>query len=206
MAWISTQPLHRWNKKYPIHGVTLIEVMMGVILMAMLLGSLWYIFMGGSRGVREAVANHEINEEAQKIVDFVTNDLREANFISTTQPPIVAANATGSLQTQDPNNKICFTKVYFDFTKDPNTFAQGQVNYTGEQIIYLLDKDPPKLATQPWILYRDVIPVDDRRQVQTGQKKRKQIAEHVPKLVFYRLLPTPGDDRGAGPGNVYITF
>jgi len=180
--------------------------MVVVIVLSIFLGGVMYIFLGGSRGGREAIANHEINEDARRIVDYITNDVREANMIDPKCPRFFTESQIPSLKTEDPDNSLTFTKINFDFTKDPAALQPGEVNYTQTKIQYFLEKENPSDAKSPWILYRRETPYDNKRQPETAKITRKPICDTIEKFVFYRLQPSGVDPKGVGASNVYISF
>ena len=201
-----TQRFQNVTDKRQRRGTTIIELMMVVLVMTLLLTAVYNIFRGGQKGVQEAVKNHIINEEAQKVIDNLANDIRESNQVHKDFPQMVDEPAIAGLTSADPKNKMEFYKYTFDFTKDLKTLPAGTTYYNQTKITYSLDKDPPKTATCPYVLYREEIPYDATGNEIAGKRFKKHLAVNIKDFVFYRITPLAGDSRGKGPNNVYVKF
>ncbi|MBI3038654.1 hypothetical protein HYY75_06345 [bacterium] len=180
--------------------------MVVIIILVVLLTALYQVFSGGQKGANEAMQNHIINEEAQKLVDFLTNDIREACGVDPNLPQLLSSAEVSNLKSDDPNNKLFFTKYEYDFSKNPTMLADGQVNYTQTKILYFVEKKDLSSATSSYVLIRKMTPWDDMRKAKGNEIKIRPISDKLESFVFYRLLPLPLDSRGMGARNVFFKF
>lgn len=182
-------------------GVTIVEIMMVVILLSLILGALYRIFSSAQRGASEVMSNQIINDDVLRLINKITDDVREANFIDEHLPPTFNdENEARNFNPLDPNNQLMFTKVKFDFTKDPSTFDKDQVNYTQLRVVYSVKKMDPNQATGPYALFRETLPFDDKRKAVTADKKKVEVMNNIDHLVFYRLK----NPHAPRHGNLYI--
>lgn len=193
-------------------GVSLIEVLAVALLVAFLVGSVVQIIRGGHRGVREAMYNHLINDDGQRLVARLSDELREANLLDPVLPTIKPAADLGTLQTTDATNQLMFAQYTFDFTKDPNTFAPRQKPYTQLQIIYQVEKMDPNAATGPYALRRTETPWDEFGNPLLDQKKSAIVMSDLDEIIFFRIAhedgtpPGPATPAGTGPDTVHVRF
>ncbi|HOY67413.1 MAG TPA: prepilin-type N-terminal cleavage/methylation domain-containing protein [Candidatus Ozemobacteraceae bacterium] len=177
-------------------GTNLIEIMMAVIILALLMTALYYTYSGSRKQAQAVMQAHQTNDELQRLFDRITDDLRESNFVLDGTPPKASMAQAKNLKTEDPANYISFHKVTYDFSLEPKNLATDQCNYTQLRVTYKLEKADPGQATGPYILWRETLPFDDRRQQVPAQRARKVLMEGLDELVFYRLdepnLPTNG--------------
>ncbi|NLI75330.1 MAG: hypothetical protein GX442_02665 [Candidatus Riflebacteria bacterium] len=180
---------------------TIVEIMMVVILLTLILTALYQVFRSTQRGASEVMANQVINDEVLRLVNRITDDLREANFVDQDLPPTFDDEAQArTFNVLDGKNQLMFTKVKFDFTKNPSTFASDQVNYTQLRIVYSLGKADPDNATGPYVLFREALPFNDRRQAQSADKTKFPVMNDIDHLVFYRLK----NPQAPRAGNLYL--
>lgn len=168
-------------------GVTLIEVMMAVIVLALLLTALYKTFSGSQKQAQAIMQAHQTNDELQRLFDKITDDIRESNFVLEGTPPKASLSQSKLLKSEDPGNYISFHKVSYDFSIEPKNLADNQYNYTQLRVIYKLEKLDPAQATGPFILWRETLPFDDRRQEVPAQRARKVMMENIDEMVFFRL-------------------
>jgi len=168
-------------------GVTLIEVMMAVIVLALLLTALYQTYSGTRKQAQAVMQAHQTNDELQRIFDKITDDIRESNFLLENTPPKASYAQSNTLRTDDPANYIGFHKVTYDFSIQPKSLADNQYRYTQIRVVYKLEKADPDQATGPYILWRETLPFDDRRQEVTAQRARKVMMENIDEMVFFRL-------------------
>ncbi len=168
-------------------GVTLIEVMMAVIVLALLLTALYHTFSSSRRQAQVVMQAHQTNDELQRLFDKITDDIRESNFVLEGTPPKASLEQSKTLNSGDPANYISFHKVTYDFSLQPKSLGDNQYNYTQLRVTYKLEKVDPDQATGPYILWRETLPFDDRRQEVTAQRARKVMMENIDELIFFRL-------------------
>ena len=99
-------------------GVTIIELMIVLIILALISTALFRVFNSAQKTTTEITENHTINDKLDRLVIKITDDLREANYVYSDFPPIYKPNEISNLKT-DPNISIKFIKVDYDFTKNP---------------------------------------------------------------------------------------
>ncbi|MBF0502517.1 MAG: prepilin-type N-terminal cleavage/methylation domain-containing protein [Candidatus Riflebacteria bacterium] len=186
------------------NGVTIIELMFVILILSILLSGVYRVFFQGQRQALEIMDSHVVNDDVQRLVDRLTDDIREANYVDDNVPPVVAMGAESSLKSDDANNWLFFTKLQFDFTKDPN--LPNQKIYTQQKVVYYLEgpknvrgKDGP-----PWALIREMTPWDDHGVVQTTKKEKVTIMEDIDELIFYRLNNPASSVDSPGTNNVFI--
>lgn len=177
------------------------EIMMVVILMALIIGSLYFIFRGGQKGASEAFQNLVINESAQKIVDIVTNDVREANAVEPKRPEMVAPADLGGLKTGVDDHKfLTLKKALFQFAgASPQKCTFNKIEFEVEP------EDPrPNAKVKTWALKRTEVPLDANGAEVSNARKGKSIVQGIEDMVFYRIKPDAPDAKGAGAGTIYL--
>ncbi|MFZ2961349.1 MAG: prepilin-type N-terminal cleavage/methylation domain-containing protein [Candidatus Ozemobacteraceae bacterium] len=186
-------------------GTSLIELMAVIILLAVLLTGVYRVFFQGQRQAREIMENHSVNDDVQRLVDRLTDDIREANYVDQAVPPITDMGSEGGLKTEAPENYLFFTKLQFEFVKDPTTFSPEQKNYTQQKIKYFL-QGPGGTGTKgpPWALIREMTPWDDKGVAQTTGKVMVTIMEDIDELTFYRLKNPASSIDTPGLNNVFF--
>lgn len=111
-------------------GFTLIEIMVGAIIFAMIIVSIYKLTMSGHKSAQQAMQGHQVNEEIQSAIDHFVKDVREANLIIDTSgssaaqyPPLLQVNAPDSVEdalqaainnhkTDDPCNRLLLVKCF----------------------------------------------------------------------------------------------
>lgn len=112
-------------------GMTLIEIMVGAVILSMIVLAITNLFIAGQRSARQAMQSHQVNDEVQSAVDHLLKDVREANILIDYAPTAEAheppfpdfdftasdaeerlQSAVGSLSvmTGDPRNRIRLIK------------------------------------------------------------------------------------------------
>ncbi|MBP7632955.1 hypothetical protein KBA41_02205 [Candidatus Ozemobacteraceae bacterium] len=111
--------------------MTLIEIMVGAVILAMIILAITNLFISGQRSAKQAMQSHQVNDEVQSAVDHLLKDVREANVLIDNapspqdhEPPFPdfdftavdaedrLQSAVGSLSvmTRDPRNRIRLIK------------------------------------------------------------------------------------------------
>lgn len=177
---------------------TAVEAMIGVILMALLLAALYTVFSRTQYNAGEILANHTINDNLDRTIMRITDDIREANAII--KPPFIEPMAVSGQQTSS-NAELQFLKYKYDFSRDPSTLPSGEVNYTVNSVTYFVEKeDPTDPNNKLWTLQRKMVPLDSSRNPIISEMTIHSILTGIEECVFYRLnLP-----HSSGGGNVYI--
>ncbi len=183
-----------------LRGFSLVEVLSVVIILVVVMGSLFKTFSGARRGVNEAMENQIVNDDLQRLVDRLTEEVREANYIIDDNLPKVKPGEEDSINIPPDDDYLLFSKVTYDFKKDPKTLTADQVNYTSKQIKYYLVKEDPDQATGPYILFRSMLPFDDLRKAVESEKTIFPVMNDIDQLLFYRL-EEPDARRS---GNLYM--
>ena len=70
-------------------GFTLIELMIGLILITLIITALWDVYSSSRRNANEIIANHTLNSEIEMILMRIADDLRESNAINASYPTIL---------------------------------------------------------------------------------------------------------------------
>ena len=167
---------------------SLLELMIGIVILALLFGGAFRLLSTGMTGSREAMQNHFINDDMQKVVDFLTNDIHESSALSKRFPPFVAQGDEWGLKTDGEANKLVLTKVQFDFRKDFRALSGQEKFYTKSQITYRVEKGPD----QTYALFRECLPFDAFGKPLPLQKVQKTLAEGFDEFVFFRYKEPGG--------------
>ncbi|PKL42811.1 MAG: hypothetical protein CVV41_12340 [Candidatus Riflebacteria bacterium HGW-Riflebacteria-1] len=180
-------------------GFTAVELMIGLIIMSLLLTALYRTFSATRRNAAEIVANHSINDDLDRTLLRITDDIRESNLILPGFPEAVEPMEVSTLAT-NKNNKLKFEKFLYDYSKDPSTLAAGEVNYTKNEITYYLEPEDDQDPNSPWTLQRSLLPYNNKKQPENSQASVYTILRGIRECVFYRL----NEQHTSGGGNVYI--
>ena len=181
-------------------GVSVIELMMALIVFSLLFAAMFRVFSSSQRGAVELVENHAINEQVDRTLQRIMDDVRESNYIYDECPQPVPASMIASLQTEDPTNYLMFMKVLYDFTRDPISLPDGEVNYTQNRIRYFVEREDPDNAASTWVLMREMLPYDNRRQPIDSQMTVYPILRGISECIFYRVI----DPDASRSGNLYV--
>ena len=180
---------------------TLVEAMVAVILLLLVLTALWQVFSSTQKNAKEVLENHSINDELDRTLIRILEDVREANYVASDSPPLFD-DESKIYETQNENNKLKFIKVNYDFSKDPSTLADDEVNYNANQIVYRVEKDSEPVPTEnsKWVLIREMTPLDDKKKPIEEKMAVYTILSGIDECVFYRLK----DPEAVRSGNIYI--
>ena len=185
----------------------MVEVLMVTILLALIIGAVVSSFVSGGKTSKAVMNNLILNESAQRVVDLVTNDVREGNYLAATMPAFIKAAEVGNLKTDgtgfpaDAKNGLAITQV----TVNVSPTAVGVSNQTHKRVTYSLEKEHPS-DSSPWILYRAEAEIDPTTKQEIAATVRKRfIAEDIEECLFYRLTGGAGDET-AGSRNVHFRF
>lgn len=181
---------------------TLIELMVTLILLTLLLTCLWEVFSSTRKNAQEIMANHSINDELDRTLIKITDDVREANQIVADFPPVYEANEIENLKSDDEKNQLKIMKVEYDFTKDPSTLGEGEKNYTQEQIRYFLEKDEDENGNTNYSLIREMTPYSTAGEPEESNTTVYTILTGISECIFYRVK----DPDASRTGNIYIKF
>ncbi len=182
---------------------TAVELMVALILMVLVLTALWRVFSSSQRNAREIIENHTINEELDKTLIKMTDDIREANAVASypilyEESQIEGLTTKESSPSDESENKLSFYKVNYDFTKKPNELADGEVNYTTNLITYYVA--PNDNVEGKWRLFREMTPLNQNKEPIENEKTLYEILPSVDECVFYRIK----DPDAVRTGNIYI--
>lgn len=181
-------------------GVSIIELMMALIIFSLLFAAMFKVYNSSQRGAVELVENHAINEQVDRTLQRIMDDVRESNYIYDDCPRPVPASMITSLKTEDPGNYLMFMKVLYDFTRDPISLPDGEVNYTQNRIRYFLEREDPDNSDSTWILMREMLPYDNKRQPIDSNMTLYPILRGISECVFYRII----DPDASRSGNLYV--
>lgn len=191
-------------------GMTAVEMMSVLIIMSFLLTALYRVFFSGQRQAREIMENHIVNDEIQRVVDRVTDDLREGNYVNIESngtselPRIVDIGSENSLQTRK-GPALQFYKVNFDFSKNMSSMSGKTRCFTIEEINYSLEgPGGPTTDGPPWALVREMVPWDDQNNARRDQAKTETLLDGMDECVFYRLKNPTDNSRSPGMNNVFL--
>ncbi|HNV70507.1 MAG TPA: prepilin-type N-terminal cleavage/methylation domain-containing protein, partial [Candidatus Ozemobacteraceae bacterium] len=106
-------------------GASLIEVMIALIITVILMTAVYQIFSQGRKGADEAMRNHQINQDLQRVVDRLQNDIREASGIHPEFPPFYVPGVEKTTTPEDTKNIMVLQKAIVDFKKNPATLSPG---------------------------------------------------------------------------------
>ncbi len=182
---------------------TLVETMTSIILMVLVLTALWQVFSSTQKNAKEVMENHSINDELDRTLIRIMDDVREANYIASDSPPMYEQSEIEGLKTtKDEKNQLKFTKVDYDFSKDPSTLGDNEKNYTAVQIIYRVEKEDEPNPTQDskWVLIREQTPFDENSKTVEANKTVYTLLHGIDECLFYRIK----DPEAVRSGNIYI--
>ncbi len=182
---------------------TLVEIMMVAILLVLLLTYLWKVFSSAQKNAKEVMENHSINDEIDRTLIKITDDVREANAIASDSPHMYEeSEIEGLTTTTDEKNRLVLTKVRYDFSKEPSTLGPDEVNYTANRIEYYVEKEDEPYPTNQakWVLIRAQTPLDNKRKPIEDKKTVYTILKGIDECIFYRIK----DPDAVRSGNVYI--
>ena len=182
---------------------TLVETMISIILMVLVLTALWQVFSSTQKNAKEVLENHSINDELDRTLIRIMGDVREANYIASDSPPMYEQSEIEGLQTtKDEKNQLKFTKIDYDFSKDPSTLGDNEKNYTAVQIIYRVEKEdePNPTPDSKWVLIREQTPFDENSNTIEDKKTVYTLLHGIDECLFYRIK----DPEAVRSGNIYI--
>ncbi len=179
---------------------TLVEMMIVLILFTLLVTFLWKVYSQTQKTALEVMSDHTVNDELDRALTKITDDIREANSISSDTPPIYETGDIANLKTEDEKNELKFIKVTYDFTKDPADLADNEYNYTQIQVRYFVTKEDESNPNSKWLLNREMIPIDSNKQPDEANSTIYNILSGIEECVFYRIK----DPDAVRSGNVYI--
>jgi hypothetical protein len=115
--------------KQTSRGVTIVEMMVGAVILLMTLSAIFKLTSSGQRSAVQVMQGHQVNEEIRRAIDLFSDDVREANIILDPSPPphipphltpnpgnqpideaLTGALQAGTLKTSDPNNRVRLIK------------------------------------------------------------------------------------------------
>lgn len=174
--------------------------MVGMIILTFILTALWRVYSGSQRSAREIIANHTINDEVDRTLLKITDDVRESNYIFDNFPPAVAQTSVAGLKTTDATNQLKFMKILYDFEKDPLDLPDGEVNYVQHRVRYFVEPDDDTKPDGTFTLYREMVPFDNRKVEVTSETTVFPVLNGIKECIFYRIE----DPEASRSGNVYI--
>lgn len=183
-----------------IKGFTLIELIIGLLIFSLILFASWNVFSSGSKNAYEVISNHTINDEIERVLMKITDEIREANLVSTKFPESINESEINDLKTESSNNRLEFDKINYDFTIDPSTLSNGEVNYTKDSVKYFLEKDDSE--NEGWTLYKESVTYDINKKPITGEMTIYPVLKGIKRCVFYRIK----DPDVSRQGNVYMNI
>lgn len=181
-------------------GVTIIELMVAMIIFSLILTALWRVYSGSQRSAKEIIANHTINDEVDRTLLKITDDLRESNSIFENSPVAVPPTSVAGLKTEDALNQLMFTKILYDFEKDPTDLPAGEVNYTQNRIRYFVEKEDDSKPDGLWVLNREMLPFNNKKVAVNSQMTVFPVLSGIKECIFYKIK----DPDASRSGNVYI--
>ncbi len=180
-------------------GFTAIELMVGMLVFALVVTSLWQIYVSSHKSARTIIETHSINEEVDRTLLKIMDDIRESNYFYDNCPPSIEPSMISNLETSR-DNYMMFMKVLYDFSKDPSELPDGEVNYTQNKVEYYVERSDINDNNSDWILYRRMVPYDSRRQPVDSQETIFEILRGIKECNFYRIK----DPDASRSGNIYI--
>lgn len=180
-------------------ATTLVETMIVMILMVVLLTVIWRVYSATRKNAIEVMSNHQVNDELDRTLMKLTDDIREANAVDSDYPPLYELSDIDEIKTEDEKNQLIITKVNYDFSKDPNTTENG-LSYTSNRIRYYLEKEDPKDEKSKWLLNREMMPYDDEQKLIESEVTVYNVLSGIDECTFYRVK----DPDATRTGNIYI--
>lgn len=185
-------------------GFSLVELMSVLIVMSILFAGLYKVFFSGQRQAKEIVENHVINDEIQRLVDRITDDLREGSYTDPSLPPTVNVGAETALITKK-GDTVSFYKVIFDFSKNMSTMTGKTRCFTLEHIRYSVEGPRgPTTDGPPWALVRTITPWDDQNNPKTTEAKSETLLDGIDEIVFYRLQNPTNNTQSPGINTIFL--
>ena len=181
-------------------GFSLVELMVALIVMSLLLTALYSSFSSSQRNATEIIEAHQINDEVDRTMQKLIEDVREANYIDDNCPPTITKAELASHKTESPANFLIFTKVNYDFSKEPADLPDDAYNYTQTRVRYFVVKDDDSDPNSTWVLMRELTPFDNKRKMLASEIHSYEVIKGLSECVFYRLQ----DPDSSRSGNLYI--
>ena len=137
-----------------IKGFTLIELIIGLLIFSLILFASWNVFSSGSQNAYEVISNHTINDEIERVLMKITDEIREANLVSTKFPESINESEINDLKTESSNNRLEFDKINYDLLLIHLVYPM-KVKYTKDSVKYFLEKDDSE--NEGWTLYKESV-------------------------------------------------
>lgn len=179
---------------------SLVEMMVAMVILSLLLTALYRTFSSSRRNANEIMENHQINDEVDLTMQKLIEDVREANYIDDNCPPTLTKAELSTHLTSSPANFLLFTKINYDFSKEPADLPDGTYNYTQTRVKYYVEKDDAADPNSTWVLMRELTPFDNQRQIITSEIHSYEVIKGLSECIFYRLY----DPDSSRSGNLYI--
>lgn len=182
-------------------GFTVVELMVGLIIMSLILTAIWHVYSASRKNAKEILENHVINDELDKTLIRITNDIREANSIAS-YPPVLTESQIEELTTteSDPidesENKLQLIKLNYDFSRKPDEIPDDEVNYSTNDITYYVV--PCEDVPGKWNLRRFMVYINEKKYVE--EKKDYEVLHAIDECIFYKKE----DPDAVRQGNTYI--
>lgn len=181
-------------------GFSLVEVAMAVLLLALILAALFKTFSSGQKMAGIELQNHTINDETQKIVLKLMDEIRSANRVDAERPGFMAEgigmtdytklDERDSANPENEKNKLVLTRLKYDFTKDPPGISKMVATYS-------VVKDPSFPTNKGALMIKREAAEFDDKDVLVSGPKTTTIADSLDAVNFYRIMP-------AGASNVFF--
>jgi len=181
-------------------GFNLIEVMVAMIILSIVLTALYLTFSSSRKNANEIMESHQINDEVDRTMQKLIEDVREANYIDEYCPPTLTKAELASHNTSSPENFLLFTKIDYDFSKEPKDLPDGTYNYTQLKVHYYVEKEDDSNPDSTWVLIRKTTPVNNKRQQLDSEIREYEVLKGLSDCIFYRLY----DPDSSRSGNLYI--
>ncbi len=174
---------------------------MVVLLTALVLGSLYLIFGRGKHASSEIVQNLILNENAQRIVDHLAFDIREANVVEPGSPPFISSIESLKIETNPASlTSLILKKAVYDLT------SKAPEKCTFKKVQYIIEKTDPRpgASVQSYSLDRVEGDLDKDGKEIPWDRKRKTLVEKIEEMVFFRIKPDSQEEKISGAGTIYF--
>ena len=117
---LSSPPGCGRRKLPPRHGLSIIELLVGITVGLIVVGGAMALFVGNLGGSRQLLSETRLNQDLRAAVDLVTRDMRRAGFWGNAIQGTIAIGTT-AVTTQNPYSAMSnasVSEIAYNFTRD----------------------------------------------------------------------------------------
>ena len=178
------------------NAFTLVEVIVVIVLLLLLTAASWHVYNSSRRNAREIMLNQELNESVDMVLMKIIEDVREANSIASSSPPIYELSEIPNLKTENSENRLSITKVTYDFKDSQN----GLLSHSKNNVTFFLEREDTTVASSSWVLIREMTPINPDGTLVESEIEIRELLSGIEDCVFYRVK-NPNASRA---GNIFV--